>query len=77
MLLARKNIQIYIQRQKQSKKGWTQQKFAGQIGCSSSYISELVNGKKSTPSIKFARQLEVATKGRVKLKDWCVEVDKD
>jgi transcriptional regulator with XRE-family HTH domain len=69
MLLARKKLIEYINKQKSKKNGWTQTFLAEQVGCSKSYISDLLNGKKERPSIRLAKQLEVVTKV-VKIQDW-------
>ncbi len=45
---------------------------AKSIGCSPSYLLELANGKKDTPSIDMANRIQTITK--VKVSDWSKKV---
>jgi len=65
MSLGSDKLKEYITRMKKKKK--TQNDLAQLLDCSHSYLSELINGKK-TPSIEFAGKLESTCK--VKIGDW-------
>ena len=43
-------------------------KLARSIGCSSSYLLELANGRKDNPSIDMANRIQTITK--IKISDW-------
>ncbi len=66
MTQGRIKLQEYVKKMKIKKV--MQKDVALLIGCSRSYLCELLNGKKSAPSIHLAGRIEKVTK--VKIGDW-------
>lgn len=66
MTIGRIRLQEYVKKAKTRK--LNQNDIAKMIGCSHSYLSELLSGKKTAPSIQLAGRIEVITK--VKIADW-------
>lgn len=66
MSLGRIKLKEFIKKAKSKKV--LQNDIAVAIGCSRSYLSELLNGIKKAPSIEFAGRIEKVT--RVKIGDW-------
>lgn len=65
MKLGTYNLQKYVKKQKEKKV--SQLDIAKSIGCSYSYLNELVRGIK-TPSVDMAIRIETAT--GIRFKDW-------
>lgn len=66
MTLGRVRLQEYVRKVRIKK--IMQSDVAKSIGCSRSYLSELLNGVKMAPSIELAGRIEKITK--VKIGDW-------
>ena len=55
--------------QVERQRGLTQIKFAEEIGCSQSYVCQLLSGQKQ-PSLEVKFAIQAATKGRIAADDW-------
>lgn len=65
MNLAVKKLEEYLK-----ETGQTRFAFSKVVGCSKSYIYELMSGRKNAPSIRIASVIQNATDGKVEIADW-------